>query len=41
MLDDGAFDVEGWLADEIVREFVPTEGAAFVIRTGPTSLKAS
>lgn len=30
MLDDAAFDVEAWLADEIAREFARAEGAAFV-----------
>ena len=30
MLDDAAFDVETWLADEIAREFAAAEGAAFV-----------
>ncbi|MEH6662700.1 MAG: phage major capsid protein, partial [Parasphingorhabdus sp.] len=30
MLDDAAFDVESWLADEIAREFAQAEGAAFV-----------
>ncbi len=30
MLDDAAFDVEAWLADEIAREFAQAEGAAFV-----------
>ena len=30
MLDDAAFDVETWLADEIAREFASAEGAAFV-----------
>jgi HK97 family phage major capsid protein len=30
MLDDAAFDVEGWLADEIATEFAKAEGAAFV-----------
>lgn len=47
MLDDAAFDVEGWLAEEIAREFARAEGAAFVngsgvnrprgFLTGPTS----
>lgn len=30
MLDDAAFDVEAWLADEIATEFARAEGAAFV-----------
>jgi HK97 family phage major capsid protein len=30
MLDDAAFDVEGWLAGEIAVEFARAEGAAFV-----------
>jgi HK97 family phage major capsid protein len=30
MLDDAAFDVEGWLAGEVAREFAAAEGAAFV-----------
>jgi len=30
MLDDAQFDVEGWLANEIAREFAVAEGAAFV-----------
>ena len=30
MLDDAAFDVENWLADEIATEFAKAEGAAFV-----------
>jgi HK97 family phage major capsid protein len=34
MLDDGAFDVESWLADEVAREFARAEGAAFVSGTG-------
>ena len=34
MLDDAAFDVELWLADEIAREFARSEGAAFVHGTG-------
>ena len=34
MLDDAAFDVEGWLADEIAHEFAASEGEAFVIGTG-------
>ncbi|NCN84142.1 MAG: phage major capsid protein [Sphingomonadales bacterium] len=34
MLDDAAFDVEAWLADEIAREFARAEGAAFVGGSG-------
>ena len=34
MLDDALFDVEGWLADEIAREFARAEGAAFVNGSG-------
>lgn len=34
MLDDAAFDVEGWLAGEIAQEFAKAEGAAFVSGTG-------
>ncbi|MGK2911834.1 MAG: phage major capsid protein, partial [Sphingobium sp.] len=34
MLDDAAFDVEGWLATEIAREFAAAEGAAFVTGNG-------
>lgn len=34
MLDDAAFDVEGWLADEIATEFARAEGAAFVGGSG-------
>lgn len=30
MLDDAAFDIEGWLAAEIAYEFARAEGAAFV-----------
>ncbi len=30
MLDDAAFDVEGWLANEIATEFARAEGQAFV-----------
>ncbi len=30
MLDDAAFDLEGWLASEIAMEFARAEGAAFV-----------
>jgi HK97 family phage major capsid protein len=34
MLDDAAFDVEQWLADEIATEFARAEGAAFVSGNG-------
>jgi HK97 family phage major capsid protein len=34
MLDDAAFDVEAWLADEIATEFARAEGAAFVNGNG-------
>ena len=34
MLDDAAFDVEGWLATEIATEFAAAEGIAFVTGTG-------
>ena len=34
MLDDAAFDVEGWLASEIAMEFARAEGAAFVSGNG-------
>ncbi|WP_267387549.1 phage major capsid protein [Sphingomonas sp. GC_Shp_3] len=34
MLDDALFDVEGWLATEIAREFARAEGAAFVSGSG-------
>ncbi len=34
MLDDAAFDLEGWLASEIAMEFARAEGAAFVAGTG-------
>ncbi len=34
MLDDSFFDLEGWLAQEIAREFARAEGAAFVSGTG-------
>jgi HK97 family phage major capsid protein len=39
MLDDAAFDVEGWLADEIAREFAVAEGAAFVNGNGTSKPK--
>ena len=34
MLDDAAFDVESWLADEIATEFARAEGAVFVAGSG-------
>lgn len=34
MLDDAAFDVEGWLAAEVGQEFARAEGAAFISGTG-------
>jgi len=34
MLDDAAFDVQSWLADEIAMEFARAEGAAFVSGSG-------
>ncbi|MEG3091339.1 phage major capsid protein [Sphingomonas sp. PB1R3] len=34
MLDDAAFDVEGWLAGEIATEFARAEGQAFVNGSG-------
>ncbi len=34
MLDDAAFDVEAWLANEIATEFARAEGAAFVNGSG-------
>ena len=34
MLDDTAFDLEGWLANEIAAEFARAEGMAFVNGTG-------
>ncbi|HEX8445120.1 MAG TPA: phage major capsid protein [Sphingomonas sp.] len=34
MLDDAAFDVEQWLANEIATEFARAEGAAFVVGNG-------
>ena len=41
MLDDAAFDVEGWLADEIATEFARAEGAAFVGGSGVNRPKGS
>lgn len=34
MLDDAAFDVQSWLADEIAAEFARAEGAAFISGNG-------
>lgn len=34
MLDDAAFDVESWLAEEIAQEFARAEGTAFVSGSG-------
>lgn len=34
MLDDAMFDLEGWLAGEIAREFARAEGAAFISGSG-------
>ena len=34
MLDDAAFDVEAWLANEVATEFARAEGAAFVSGSG-------
>ena len=39
MLDDAAFDVEGWLAQEIAAEFARAEGAAFVSGDGTNKPK--
>ena len=39
MLDDAAFDVEQWLAQEIAREFARAEGAAFVSGSGTNQPK--
>ncbi|NWK98055.1 phage major capsid protein [Sphingobium lactosutens] len=39
MLDDAQFDVEGWLASEIAREFAVAEGAAFVSGNGTNKPK--
>ena len=39
MLDDAQFDVEGWLAEEIAREFARAEGAAFVSGNGTSKPK--
>ncbi|CAN5193393.1 phage major capsid protein [soil metagenome] len=34
MLDDAAFDVEAWLANEVATEFARAEGSAFISGTG-------
>lgn len=39
MLDDAAFDLEAWLAEEIGREFARAEGAAFVSGNGTNQPK--
>jgi HK97 family phage major capsid protein len=39
MLDDAQFDVEGWLAGEIAREFAVAEGTAFVSGNGTNKPK--
>jgi len=39
MLDDAAFDVEAWLAQEIATEFARAEGAAFVAGNGTSRPK--
>ncbi|MBV9930394.1 MAG: phage major capsid protein [Alphaproteobacteria bacterium] len=39
MLDDAAFDVEAWLANEIATEFARAEGAAFVSGSGANQPK--
>jgi len=39
MLDDAAFDVEQWLAQEIAREFAAAEGSAFVGGNGTNKPK--
>jgi HK97 family phage major capsid protein len=39
MLDDAAFDLEGWLAQEIASEFARAEGAAFVNGDGTNKPK--
>ena len=39
MLDDVAFDLEAWLADEIATEFARAEGAAFVNGSGTNQPK--
>jgi HK97 family phage major capsid protein len=39
MLDDAAFDVQSWLADEIAMEFARAEGAAFIGGSGTNQPK--
>ncbi len=39
MLDDAAFNLEGWLANEIAMEFARAEGAAFITGTGTNQPK--
>jgi len=39
MLDDAAFDLEGWLSSEIAMEFARAEGAAFVNGNGTNQPK--
>ncbi len=39
MLDDAQFDVEGWMAGEIAREFAVAEGSAFVNGNGTNKPK--
>ncbi len=39
MLDDAAFDIQSWLADEIAMEFARAEGAAFVNGSGTNQPK--
>ncbi len=39
MLDDAAFDLEGWLANEIATEFARAEGAALISGTGTNQPK--
>ncbi|PEQ14130.1 phage capsid protein [Novosphingobium sp. PC22D] len=39
MLDDAAFDIQSWLADEIAMEFARAEGAAFITGTGTNQPK--
>lgn len=39
MLDDAAFDIQSWLADEIAMEFARAEGAAFVSGSGTNQPK--
>ncbi|EQB19075.1 phage major capsid protein [Novosphingobium lindaniclasticum] len=39
MLDDAAFDIQSWLADEIAAEFGRAEGAAFVSGSGTNQPK--